>query len=176
MTLDWLDAARFSDTHGYHIDSGRDQSRWRDWVINAFNKNKPFDQFTVEQLAGDLLPNATVEQKIASGFNRNTRFNEEAGSDPEEFVIRYNVDRTNTLGQVWLGLTLGCAECHSHKYDPITHTEYYEPFPYFRGIAEPRVEGEMVHGRPLPPILRVTTPEQTKELGAIRAETAVLEK
>ena len=101
MALLWLDLARFGDTSGYEFDSSRQMWMWRDWVIDAFNKNLPFDQFTIEQSAGDLIPKATIEQKIASGFNRNTRFNEEAGSDPEEFVIRYNVDRTNTLGQVW---------------------------------------------------------------------------
>ncbi len=176
MALHWLDLARFGDTSGYHMDSTRQMWLWRDWVIDAFNRNMPFDQFTIEQLAGDLLPNATVSQKIASGFNRNTRFNEEGGVDPEEYVIRYNVDRTNTLGQVWLGLTLGCAECHSHKYDPISHQEYYQLFAYFTGISEPMVEGPMVYGRPLPPILRAATAEQTKELEAIRAETAVLEQ
>ena len=107
-------------------------------------------------------------QKIASGFNRNTRFNEEGGVDPEEYVIRYNVDRTNTLGQVWLGLTLGCAECHSHKYDPISHKEYYQLFAYFTGISEPMVEGAMAHDQPLVPILKSATPEQTKELEAVR--------
>jgi hypothetical protein len=176
MALHWLDLARFGDTSGYHMDSTRQMWLWRDWVINAFNRNMPFDQFTIEQLAGDLLPNATVSQKIASGFNRNTRFNEEGGVDPEEYVIRYNVDRTNTLGQVWLGLTLGCAECHSHKYDPISHKEYYQLFAYFTGISEPMVEGAMAHDQPLVPILKSATPEQTKELEAIRMETAVLEK
>lgn len=176
MALAWLDLARFGDTSGYHMDSTRQMSLYRDWVIDAFNRDMPFDQFTIEQLAGDLLPDATVSQKIASGFNRNTRFNEEGGVDPEEYVIRYNVDRTNTLGQVWLGLTLGCAECHSHKYDPISHQEYYQLFAYFAGIKEPMVEGALVHGRPLEPILKLPTPEQAKELEAIAGETAALEK
>jgi hypothetical protein len=176
MAMLWLDLARFGDTSGYHMDSTRQMSLWRDWVINAFNKNMPFDQFTVEQLAGDLLPNATIEQKIASGFNRNTRFNEEGGVDPEEYVIRYNIDRTNTLGQVWLGLTLGCAECHTHKYDPISHKEYYQLFAYFTGIAEPMASGPGVHGRPLLPILRVPTPEQAKELAEHRTMLPLVEK
>jgi hypothetical protein len=176
MALYWLDLARFGDTSGYHMDSIRQMWLWRDWVIDAFNRNMPFDQFTVEQLAGDLLPNATTAQKIASGFNRNTRFNEEGGVDPEEYVIRYNVDRTNTLGQVWLGMTLGCAECHSHKYDPISHQEYYQLFAYFTGITEPMVEGPMVHGRPLPPILKVPTVEQKEELKDLAAKALVLEK
>src|SRR5205085_6572658 len=122
----WLDLARFGDTSGYEYDSTRQMWLWRDWVIDAYNSNLPFDEFTVQQLAGALLPTPTTENRIASGFNRNTRFNEENGSDPEEFVVRYTVDRTSTLGQVWLGLTLGCAECHSHKYDPISQKEFYQ--------------------------------------------------
>ena len=139
--------------------------------------NMPFDQFTIEQLAGDLLPNATASQKIASGFNRNTRFNEEGGVDPEEYVIRYNVDRTNTLGQVWLGIDARLRGMpFSHKYDPISHQEYYQLFAFFTGIKEPMVEGTSVHGRPLAPILKQATAEQTKALAAIAGETAVIEK
>lgn len=172
MALLWLDLARFGDTSGYENDSSRQMWKWRDWVIGAFNQNMPFDQFTIEQLAGDLLPRATVEQKVASGFNRNTRFNEENGSDPEEFVIQYNVDRTNTLGQVWLGMTLGCAECHSHKYDPISHKEYYQLFAYFTGIKEPHVTG--LHNVPLPPILRFPSPEQAKTLAKLEQDQVTL--
>ncbi len=164
MALAWLDLARFGDTSGYHMDSTRQMGLWREWVIDAFNKNMPFDQFTIEQLAGDLLPGATTQQKVASGFNRNSRFNEEGGVDPEEYVIRYTIDRTNTLGQVWLGLTLGCAECHSHKSDPISHKEYYQLYAYFTGITEPMKSGPDVHGAPLPPLLKIPTAEQTKEL------------
>lgn len=170
----WLDLARFGDTSGYEFDSTRKMWLWRDWVINAFNANKPFDQFTIEQLAGDLLPGATIEQKIASGFNRNTRFNEEAGSDPEEFVVRYHVDRTNTLGQVWLGLTLGCAECHSHKYDPITQKEYYQLFAFFTGIKEPAVSGN--HNQLLPPLLKLPTPQQEQAANKLKADVDVLER
>ncbi|MBM3997848.1 MAG: DUF1553 domain-containing protein, partial [Planctomycetes bacterium] len=159
---------RFGDTSGYHMDSTRQMWLWRDWVIDAFNRNMPFNQFTIEQLAGDLLPNATVANRIASGFNRNTRFNEEGGVDPEEYVIRYNIDRTNTLGQAWLGLTLGCAECHSHKYDPITHREYYQLFAFFTGIKEPMISGPAAHGKPLPPLLRAPTAEQAKEIAGYR--------
>ncbi len=176
MAILWLDLARYGDTSGYHMDSTRQMWLWRDWVIAAFNQNMPFDQFTIEQLAGDLLPNATDRQKIASGFNRNTRFNEEGGVDPEEYVIRYNIERTNALGQIWLGLTLGCAECHSHKYDPISHSEYYQLFAYFSGITEPMVEGTSVHGKPLPPLLKVPTPEQTKTLAEHRKMLGVIEK
>ena len=176
MALLWLDLARYGDTSGYHMDSTRQMWLWRDWVIDAFNHNMPFDQFTIEQLAGDLLPGATDKQKIATGFNRNTRFNEEGGVDPEEYVIRYNIDRTNTLGQVWLGLTLGCAECHSHKYDPITHKEYYQLFAYFSGITEPMVEGASVHGKPLAPFLKVPTLDQTKALAEHRQMLGVIAK
>jgi hypothetical protein len=176
MAQTWLDLARFGDTSGYHMDSTRQMSLWRDWVIDAFNKNMPFDQFTIEQLAGDLLPNATTSQKIASGFNRNTRFNEEGGVDPEEYVIRYNIDRTNTLGQVWLGLTLGCAECHSHKSDPISHQEYYQLFAYFTGIKEPMKEGHDIHGKPLPPLLKLPTADQGKELEQLSGQRAAFEK
>lgn len=174
MAQIWLDLARFGDTSGYEYDSTRQMWLWRDWVINAYNSNVPFDRFTVEQLAGDLLPGATVEQKIASGFNRNTRYNEEAGSDPEEFVVRYNVDRTNTLGQVWLGLTLGCAECHSHKYDPITQKEYYQLFAFFTGIKEPSVSGN--HNQPLPPLLKLPTPAQAQMAAQRKAELDAKEK
>jgi hypothetical protein len=169
----WLDLARYGDTSGYHQDSTRQMWLYRDWVIDAFNRNMPFDQFTIEQLAGDLLPNATIAQKIATGFNRNTRFNEEGGVDPEEFVLQYNADRTNTLGQVWLGLTLGCAECHSHKYDPITQKEYYQLFAYFTGIKEPMVS--MNHNMPLPPLLKVPRPGQAAALAKYRQEEKAIE-
>src|SRR5262249_6867805 len=125
MAVDWLDAARFADTHGYHIDSGRDMLLWRELGINALHRNLPFDQFTIEQLAGDLLPSATLEQRIASGFNRNHMINFEGGAIPEEYQTAYIVDRVNTTGTVWLGLTIACAQCHDHKYDPITQKEYY---------------------------------------------------
>jgi hypothetical protein len=170
----WLDLARFGDTSGYHQDSTRQMWLWRDGVIEAFNRNMPFDQFTIEQLAGDLVPGATVAQKIASGFQRNTRFNEEGGVDPEEFVLRYNADRTHTVGQVWLGLTLGCAECHNHKHDPITQKEFYQLFAYFTGIKEPMVS--MNHDQPLPPLLRVPGPGQAEALARNREDEAALEE
>ena len=119
MAIRWLDAARYADTNGYQTDAERYMWRWRDWVIDAFNRNMPFDQFTVEQIAGDLLPNATLEQKIATGFNRNHRGNSEGGIVPEEYLVEYAVDRVETTSTVFLGLTLGCARCHNHKYDPI---------------------------------------------------------
>jgi hypothetical protein len=161
MALDWLDAARFADTHGYHIDSGRDMTRWRDWVIDAFNTNKPFDQFTIEQLAGDLLPNATVSQKIASGFNRNHMINFEGGAIPEEYHTAYIVDRVNTTATVWLGLSVACAQCHDHKYDPITQRDYYRLFAFFHNVPENGLDGSKGNAAPL---LRMPTPQQQKRL------------
>ncbi len=136
----WLDVARYADSDGYEKDSQRPYAwRWRNWVIDSFNEDKPFDQFTIEQLAGDLLPNATIEQKVATGFNRNTLVNREGGTDPEEDRVKRTVDRTNTLGSVWLGMTLGCAQCHTHKYDPITQKEYYQLYAFFNSLSEPDI-------------------------------------
>ncbi|HWL10494.1 MAG TPA: PSD1 and planctomycete cytochrome C domain-containing protein [Planctomicrobium sp.] len=136
MAMWWLDAARYSDTDGFQADATRTNWPWRDWVVNAFNTNQPFDQFTVEQFAGDLLPDATPEQILATCFHRNHMTNGEGGRDPEESRIDYVIDRVNTTGTVWLGLTLGCAQCHSHKFDPISHTDYYSLFAFFNSIDE----------------------------------------
>ncbi|WP_146450704.1 DUF1553 domain-containing protein [Bythopirellula polymerisocia] len=136
MAASWLDAARYADSYGYQDDGETSMWRWRDWVIEAFNDNMPFDQFTIEQLAGDLLPNPTFEQRIATGFNRNHRHNSEGGAIPEEFRVEYVVDRVNTTCTVWLGLTLGCARCHDHKYDPITQKEFYQLFAFFNNVPE----------------------------------------
>ena len=136
MALDWLDAARYADTNGYYNDTERQAWPWRDWVIGAFNHNLPFDQFTIEQLAGDLLPDATPEQQIATGFNRNHMVTNETGIIEEEYRTGYVVDRVDTTATVWLGLTLGCARCHDHKYDPITQRDYYQLFAVFNNIAE----------------------------------------
>ena len=136
MAARWLDAARYADTNGYQTDGERSMWRWRDWVIEAFNRNMPFDQFTVEQIAGDMLPDATLDQKIATGFNRNHRGNGEGGIVPEEYAVEYVVDRVDTTSTVWLGLTVGCARCHDHKYDPIPQKEYYQIFAYFNNIPE----------------------------------------
>jgi len=127
----WLDLARYADTKGYEKDQSRTIWRYRDWVIDAFNADMPFDQFTIEQLAGDLLPQPTVEQMIATAFHRNTMTNDEGGTDDEEFRVAAVVDRVNTTMQAWMGLTFGCAQCHTHKYDPITHREYYQVYAYF---------------------------------------------
>ena len=136
MAVRWLDAARYADTNGYQSDGERYMWRWRDWVIDAFNRNMPFDQFTIEQIAGDLLPDATLDQKIATGFNRNHRGNGEGGVIPEEYAVEYVVDRVDTTSTVWLGLTLGCARCHDHKYDPITQKEFYQVFAFFNNVPE----------------------------------------
>ena len=133
----WLDVARYADSDGYEKDTGRPFAwRYREWVINALNADKPFDQFTIEQLAGDLLPNATTEQKAATGFHRNTLTNKEGGVDQEEFRVAAVVDRVSTTGKVWLGLTVGCAQCHDHKYDPISQREFYQFFAYFNSDKE----------------------------------------
>ena len=136
MALPWLDAARYADTDGYQNDGPRDMWRWRDWVINAYNQNMPFDQFTIEQLAGDLLPDPTMDQIIATGFNRNHRYNSESGLVPEEFLLENAVDRVDTTSTVWMGVTMGCARCHDHKYDPFSTKEYYQLISYFNSITE----------------------------------------
>ena len=136
MAAYWLDVARFADSHGYLDDKHRDASPWRDWVINAYNKNLPYDKFITWQLAGDLLPKPTQEQILATGFNRNQKQNSEAGIIPEEFRVEYNIDRTNTLGSAMMGLTVGCAKCHDHKYDPISQKDYYSLFAFFNSTFE----------------------------------------
>jgi hypothetical protein len=171
MAVMWLDAARFADTHGYHLDAGRDMTIWRKWVIDAFNRNLPFDRFTVEQLAGDLLPNATVEQKIASGFNRNHMINFEGGAIDEEYRAAYVADRVNTMSTVWLGLTLGCCQCHDHKFDPITQNEYYRLYAFFNNLDEKGIDGEVGNCEPL---LKFPTAEQERRLGELNSEIAVI--
>jgi len=133
----WLDLARYSDTNGYEKDRPRSIWPYRDWVIDALNSDMPFDRFTIEQLAGDMLPDATRSQRIATGFHRNTMLNEEGGIDPNEYRFYAMVDRVATTGSVWLGLTVGCAQCHSHKYDPISHTDYYRIFALLNNADEP---------------------------------------
>ena len=164
----WLDQARYADSNGYSIDSERAMWPYRDWVIKALNDNMPFDQFTVEQLAGDLLPNATKNQLVATAFHRNTLINEEGGTDKEQFRHEAVVDRVNTTGAVWLGLTIGCCQCHTHKFDPVEHREYYGLFAFFnngtdvnnKGATIPVARGE-VFGQPLsPPQPTGPSPEQ----------------
>src|ERR1043166_9013221 len=132
----WLDVARYADSNGYSIDAPRSIWKYRDWVIQALNRDLPFDQFVIEQLAGDLLSNATLEQKIATGFHRNTQINQEGGIDPEQFRVESILDRVNTTSTAFLGLTLGCAQCHDHKFDPLKQKEYYQMFAFFNGTVE----------------------------------------
>ena len=136
QTLRWLDAARYADTDGFQNDAERKNWPWRDWVIQAFHENMPFDQFTVEQLAGDMLPNATPNQILASAFNRNHRQNSEGGALADEFFVENVIDRVETTSTVWLGLTMGCARCHDHKYDPLSQREFFQFFAYFNNIGE----------------------------------------
>ncbi|MEO6725044.1 MAG: DUF1553 domain-containing protein [Blastocatellia bacterium] len=161
MAFRWLDAARYADTNGYQIDGDRSAWRWRDWVIEAFNANKPFDQFVVEQLAGDLLPNSTVDQRIATAFNRNHRMNAEGGIVPEEYRVEYVVDRVDTTSTVFMGLTVACARCHNHKYDPITQKEYYQLSAYFNSIDE---DGHSFDQGNSPPVIAAPTRQQQQEL------------
>src|SRR5712692_8152513 len=161
MAMQWLDLARYADTHGYHIDSHRDMWPWRNWVIDAFNKNMPFDRFTIEQLAGDLLPQATSEQKIATGFNRNHMINFEGGAIPEEYQTEYVVDRVETTSTVWMGMTLGCARCHDHKYDPLRQKEFYRFYAFFNNIPEKGLDGRKGNAEPY---LQIPSPEQERAL------------
>ncbi len=158
MAANWLDLSRFADTSGYHFDGVRFMWLWRDWVINAFNQNQPYDQFTVEQLAGDLLPNATQSQRVATGFVRNNMTNDEGGADPDEYLNKYVVDRVSTLGSVWLGMTVGCAECHDHKFDPISTREFYRFYAFFHNVPEKGLD--RIRTDNPPPRLPVPTPEQ----------------
>ena len=160
MAMNWLDLSRFADTSGYHFDGVRFMWLWRDWVIRAFNDNKPYDAFTVEQLAGDLLPNATPEQRLATGFVRNNMTNDEGGADPDEYLNKYVVDRVNTVGAVWLGLTVGCTECHDHKYDPLTTREFYRMYAFFHNVPEKGLD--RIRTDNPPPRLPMPTPEQAR--------------
>ena len=177
----WLDAARYGDTHGLHLDNFREIWPYRDWVISAYNNNLPFDQFTIQQIAGDLLPNATQSQRIATGFNRCNVTTSEGGAIAEEFLVRYAVDRVNTTATVWLGLTAGCSQCHDHKYDPLTMKDYYQLFAYFNNTTQPGMDG---NAKESPPVIRVYPSDdvQTKatslkaELGQIDKELKKLEK
>ncbi|MCA9062998.1 MAG: DUF1553 domain-containing protein, partial [Planctomycetaceae bacterium] len=167
LAATWLDAARYADTDGYQNDGPREMWRWRDWVIDAYNANMPFDQFTIEQLAGDQLPNATLSQLIATGFNRNHRYNSEAGLVLEEFLLENAVDRVDTTGTVWMGLTMGCARCHDHKYDPFTQQEYYQLISFFDNVAE---SGRAIKFGNSEPWVIAPTPQQQTQLEALDSE------
>jgi mono/diheme cytochrome c family protein len=173
MAVRWLDAARYADTSGYQSDGERQMWRWRDWVLGAYNHNLPFDRFTVEQLAGDLLPGATLEQKIATGFNRNHRGNGEGGIIPEEYAVEYVVDRVETTATVWLGLTLGCARCHDHKFDPVRQKEFYQVFAYFNNVPE---KGRAIKFGNSPPMIKSPTPAQQQRLDEMDQQLAAAEE
>jgi hypothetical protein len=161
MAWRWLEASRYADTHGYQTDGPRDMYRWRDWVIEAYNRNLPFDRFTIEQLAGDLLPNPTLDQRIATGFNRNHRGNSEGGIVPEEYAVEYVADRVETTATVWLGLTFTCARCHDHKFDPFTQAEFYRLFAFFNNVPE---KGRAVKIGNSPPYIKAPTRDQAQQL------------
>jgi len=165
MAMDWLDEARYADSNGYQNDYERYQYRWRDWVIEAFNRNMPYDEFTIEQLAGDLLPNPTLDQVIATGFCRNNRLNTEGGAIPEEYHVEYVIDRVQTASSVWLGLTTGCARCHDHKYDPISQKEFYSLCSYFNNVPETDIGEE----RPTnyPPMVKAPYPAQAATMSQL---------
>ena len=169
MAAQWLDFARYADSNGFQEDSSRQMFSWRDWVIGAFNRNMPFDQFTIEQLAGDMLPNAATDQIVATGFNRNHRLNGEGGRIVEEWFVETVIDRVETTGQTWMALTLGCARCHDHKYDPVSQKEFYQLYAFFNsneesGVLEPRNRGNTM------PLINVPTQEQTAQLAKLEKE------
>ncbi len=181
MATPWLDAARYADTIGIHTDNGRQMWAWRDWVLRSLRDNMPFDQFVTEQLAGDLLPDATLEQKVASGFHRNHVLTDEGGAINEEYLVEYAADRTATTGAVFMGLTVHCSRCHDHKFDPVSQQEYYSLFAYFNSNEEPGLYSQQPDqpNRAFEPFLQVPSPEQAAQqrelrqtLEALRAEMA----
>ncbi|HEY4262063.1 MAG TPA: DUF1549 and DUF1553 domain-containing protein, partial [Schlesneria sp.] len=169
----WLDAARYGDTHGLHLDNERSLWPYREWVINSINANKPFNQFTIEQLAGDLIPNATIDQKVASGFNRCNVTTSEGGSINDEVLVRYAVDRTEALSTVWLGLTMNCCVCHSHKFDPISQKEFYSLYSYFYSMADAAMDGNILLP---PPILKLPRESDTSKLKDLDGQIAAIKQ
>lgn len=167
MALMWLDAARYGDTSVMHADGPRDMWPWRDWVIDAYNRNRPYDQFSIEQLAGDLLPDPTNAQLIATGFNRNHPSSDEGGAIPEELRVGYVADRVKTTSNVWLGLSMECAQCHDHKYDPISHEEYFQFYAYFNNTADPGMQTRKGNEAPVVPVLDEEREESLDKLEAI---------
>lgn len=163
----WLDVARYGDTHGLHVDNYREMWPYRDWVVRAFNSNLPYDEFLVEQLAGDLLQEPTLDQQIASGFNRCHVTTNEGGSIAEEVYVRNVVDRVSTMGTAMMGLTLGCAVCHDHKFDPVTQRDFYQLFAFFNNLDGPEMDGNTKHPAP---VVRVPTPEQSRCLSDLKQQ------
>ncbi len=175
MAQDWLDLARYADTHGFNNDSARSMWRWRDWVISAYNTNLPYDRFITEQLAGDLLSAPSLEQRIATGFGRNHVINSEGGIIGEEYRVEYVADRVRTLGMAWLGLTLECARCHDHKYDPLTQRDYYRMFAFFNNVDEAGEDGRVANAAPIMPAPTAEQQARLAELdGALKVEEAAL--
>jgi hypothetical protein len=168
MATFWLDLARYADTNGYHVDNHRDMWRWRDWVVESWNRNQPFDQFTIQQLAGDLLPNASDQTRLATGFHRNTMVMFENGALAEEFLPEYVADRVNTTAAVWLGQTFECARCHDHKFDPISQRDYYRLFAYFNNIDELGLAGENEPARPI-----MDAPTRLQRLALAELDSAI---
>lgn len=167
MAQHWLDLARYADTNGYHIDNHRDMWKWREWVINAYNKNKKFDDFVIEQLAGDLLPDATLDQRVATGFNRNNMVNFEGGADADEYHNAYVVDRVATTATVFLGATLACAQCHDHKFDPYSTKDFYSFYAYFNNVPDQGLDGNTDDPKPF---LRLPSEEQGARLVELLAK------
>ena len=175
MAVPWLDVARYADTSGIHMDAGRQMWLWRDWVIKAFRDNKPYDRFIVEQLAGDLMPDATVDQKIASGFNRAHVTSDEGGAIEAEYLLEYAVDRTSTVGAAFLGLTLHCARCHDHKFDPVTQEDFYGLLAFFNSVEQPGIYSQVPDpNRAHEPAIEVPTPEHAARLGPLEKAVADL--
>ena len=173
MALTWLDAARYGDTSVMHADGPRDMWPWRDWVVRAYNDNKPYDVFTVEQLAGDLLPEATVAQQIASGFNRNHATSDEGGAIAEELRVQYVTDRVRTTANVWMGLTMECAQCHEHKYDPISQEEYYQFYAFFNNHADPGMQTRRGNQSP---VVNVVAEADHQRLAEVRGQIKTLDE
>lgn len=170
MARYWLDLARYADTNGYQYDTEREQWVWRDWVIDAYNRNQPFDEFTVEQLAGDLLPNATPQQRLATGFNRNHGITIEGGIIDEEYRTEYVMDRLVTTGAVWMGLTVGCARCHDHKFDPLSQKEFYQLYAYFNQVPERGMRGFAPQERIPSPLAASVNEKLNSELKLLREQ------
>ena len=176
MATPWLDLARYADTAGIHMDAGKQMWPYRDWVLKAFRENMPFDRFTIDQLAGDLVPEPTLDQLVASGFHRNHVTSDEGGAIAEEYLLEYAVDRVETTGAVWLGLTVGCARCHDHKFDPITQDDFYGLIAFFNNVEQPGIYAQRPDpNRAFEPFIEIPREEDQARVAAIDAEIAEIE-